>query len=71
MKRWIWLFAGLLAVAAIAAAEEDTSSAQLVQFAVSMTGGTDQEAAISGFGTAESSQVGYSSDGNVTPWVFG
>jgi hypothetical protein len=69
MKRWIWLFAGLLAVAAIAAAEEDTSSAQLVQFAVSMTGNTDQEAAVSGFGTAQSSQVGYSSDGNVTQTV--
>ncbi len=69
MKRWIWLFAGLLAVAAVAAAEEDTSSAQLVQFAVSMTGNTDQEAEISGFGTAESSQVGYSSDGNVTQTV--
>jgi hypothetical protein len=69
MKRWIWLFAGLLAVAAIAAAEEDTSSAQLVQFAVSMTGNTDQDAALSGFGTAQSSQVGYSSDGNVTQTV--
>ncbi len=69
MKRWIWLFAGLVAVAAIAAAEEDTSSAQLVQFAVSMAGNTDQEAAVSGFGTAESSQVGYSSDGNVTQTV--
>ena len=69
MKRWIWLFAGLLTVAAIAAAEEDTSSAQLVQFAVSMAGNTDQEAAVSGFGTAESSQVGYSSDGNVTQTV--
>lgn len=69
MKRWIWLFAGLLAIAAIAAAEEDTSSAQLVQFAVSMTGNTDQETAASGFGTAQSSQVGYSSDGNVTQTV--
>ncbi len=69
MKRWIWLFVGLLAVAAIAAAEEDTSSAQLVQFAVSMAGNTDQEAAVSGFGTAQSSQVGYSSDGNVTQTV--
>jgi hypothetical protein len=69
MKRWIWLFAGLLAVSVIAAAEEDTSSAQLVQFAVSMTGNTDQDSAVSGFGTAQSSQVGYSSDGNVTQTV--
>lgn len=69
MIRWIWLIAGLLAVVAIAAAEEDTSSAQLVQFAVSMAGDSDQEAAVSGFGNAEASQVGYSSDGNVTQTV--
>lgn len=65
--KWICLLAiGLLVSAGIAAAEEDLSSAQLVQFAVSKMGGSDQEAAVSGFDSADSKQIGYSSDDRVT-----
>ncbi len=63
------LVAGLLISAGIAAAEEDMSSAQLVQFAVSKMGGSNQEAQVSGFDTANSRQIGYSSDGSVTQTI--
>lgn len=67
--KWIWLLAGLLAVAGVVAAEEDMSSAQLVQFAVDKVGDADQEAAVSGFDIADSTQIGYSSDGKVTQTI--
>ncbi|KCZ72048.1 hypothetical protein ANME2D_01449 [Candidatus Methanoperedens nitroreducens] len=69
MVKWVWLFAGLL-VMGMAAAEEDMSSAQLAQLAVDMMGDSGQDAQISGFGIANSSQIGYSSDGNVTQTIF-
>ncbi len=65
------LVAGLLIFTVIAAAEEDMSSAQLVQFAVSsMDGGSNQEAQVSGFDTADSRQIGYSSDGSVIQTIY-
>ncbi|MCX9011270.1 MAG: hypothetical protein OIN66_09120 [Candidatus Methanoperedens sp.] len=68
--KWICLLAICLLVSAgIATAEEDLSSAQLVQFAVSKMGGSDQEAAVSGFDNADSKQIGYSSDGSVTQTI--
>ena len=68
--KWICLLAICLLVSAgIATAEEDLSSAQLVQFAVSKMGGSDQEAAVSGFDDANSKQIGYSSDGRVTQTI--
>lgn len=68
--KWICLLAiGLLVSAGIAAAEEDLSSAQLVQFAVSKMGGSGQEAAVSGFDNADSRQISYSSDGSVTQTI--
>lgn len=64
------LVAGLLVSAGIAAAEEDMSSAQLAQFAVSkMGGGSGQDAQVSGFDAANSRQIGYSSDGSVTQTI--
>ncbi len=75
MMRWIWLFAGLLIMTGIAASEEDMhmkedmSSAQLVQFAVDKMGNSGQNAEVFGFDYANSSQIGYSSNGNVTQVV--
>ncbi|VVB90124.1 Uncharacterised protein [uncultured archaeon] len=64
------LVAVLLVSAGIVAAEEDASSAQLVQFAVSKMGGdSSQDAQVSGFDTANSRQIGYSSNGNVTQTI--
>lgn len=68
--KWICLLAVcLLLSSGIAAAEEDLSTSQLVQFAVSKMGGSDQEAAVSGFDNANSKQIGYSSDGSVTQTI--
>ncbi|VVB92756.1 Uncharacterised protein [uncultured archaeon] len=68
--KWICvLAAALLALAITAAAEEDVSSAQLAQIAVSKMGETNQEAQVTDFGIADSSQIGYSSDANVTQTI--
>lgn len=55
----------LLLLAGTTSPQESMSSAELVQFAVSMMGDTNQEAEIVGFDTANSRQIGYSSDGKV------
>ena len=58
----------LLLTGGISAAEETgdgLSSAELTQFAVDMMGSSSQEAQVTGFDIAESSQIGYSSDGKV------
>ncbi len=54
----------------LASAEEDMSSAQLVQFAVSRIGSSSQEAHVSDFNFADSRQIGYSWDGNVTQTIY-
>lgn len=54
----------------LASAGEDTSSAQLVQFAVSRMGSSSQEARVSDFNFADSRQIGYSWDGNVTQTIY-
>ncbi len=59
----------MVLAAGTAAAEENMSSAQLVQFAVDIMGDSSQDALVSGFDTAESRQIGYSSDGSVTQTV--
>ncbi len=70
MVKWVCLAAiFLLATAATVFAEEDVSSAELVQFAVSKMGDTNQEAQISDFNIADSRQIGYSWDGTVTQTV--
>lgn len=68
--KWICLLVvGLMMSVSIAAADEDLSSAQLSQIAVDRIGDSSQEADISGFDKAESSQIGYSSDGTVTQTI--
>lgn len=68
--KWIYLLSAcLLVLAATAAAEENISSAQLVQFAVDTMGDSSQNALVSDFDTAESRQIGYSSDGSVTQTI--
>ncbi len=72
MAKLICLLAAglLLGMATIAAADEEISSADLVQIAVSkMEGDTGQDASVSGFDIAESKQIGYSSDGKVTQTI--
>lgn len=59
----------LLALTGIAAAGDDMSSAQLAQFAVDMMGNSNQNARVSGFDAADSMQIGYSSDRNVTQTI--
>lgn len=59
----------LLALTGIAAAGDDMSSAQLAQFAVDMMGNSNQDAMVSGFDAADSMQIGYSSDSNVTQTI--
>lgn len=66
----VCLLAGcLLASVGVAVAGEDMSSAELSQLAVSVMGDSNQDAQISGFDEAESSQIGYSSDGMVTQTI--
>ena len=68
--KWICALAiALLVLAGIAMAEEDISSAQLAQIAVSKMGETNQEAQVTDFEVADSSQIGYSSDANVTQTI--
>ncbi len=68
--KWICLLVvGLIISVSIAAADEDMSSAQLSQIAVDRMGDSMQEADVSGFDEAESSQIGYSSDGMVTQTI--
>lgn len=68
--KWICLLvAGLMISVSIAVADEELSSAQLSQIAVDRIGDSSQEADISGFDEAESSQIGYSSDGIVTQTI--
>ncbi len=68
--KWICLLVvGLIISVSIAAADEDLSSAQLSQIAVDRIGDSRQEADVSGFDEAESSQIGYSSDGMVTQTI--
>ncbi len=70
MIKWICLMvAGLLTLAGIAWAEEDISSSELVQFAVNKMGNSNQDAQLSGFDTADSEQIGYSSDGHVNQTI--
>lgn len=67
MIKYIFLTAVCLMISAsVVIAEEDVSSADLVQFAVSMMGDSNQEAQVSDFDMADSRQIGYSLDGNVT-----
>ena len=66
----VCLLAGcLLALASVAVAGEDMSSAELAQLAVSVMGNSNQNAQVSGFDTATSSQIGYSSDGMVVQTI--
>ncbi len=60
----------LLALASIAVAGEDMSSAELAQLAVSVIGNSNQNAQVSGFDTANSRQIGYSSDGYVNQTIY-
>ncbi len=67
----VCLLAGyLLALASIAVAGEDMSSAELAQLAVSVMGNSNQNAQVSGFDTANSRQIGYSSDGYVNQTIY-
>jgi hypothetical protein len=66
------LVAGLLgmsSIAMIAAADDEISSADLIQIAVDKMGDIGQEASVSGFDFAESKQIGYSGDGKVTQTI--
>src|SRR3990172_3620788 len=70
MTKWnCLLIICLMALTNTAIAEEDVSSADLVQIAVSAMGDTDQEVQLSDFDIADSWQIGYSSDGTVTQTV--
>lgn len=67
----VCLLAGyLLALASIVVAGEDMSSAELAQLAVSVMGNSNQNAQVSGFDTANSKQIGYSSDGYVNQTIY-
>lgn len=67
----VCLLAGcLLALVSVAVAAEDMSSAELAQLAVSVMGDANQNAQISGFDTANSRQIGYSSDGYVNQTIY-
>ncbi len=60
----------LLALVSVAVAGEDMSSAELAQLAVSVMGDSNQNAQVSGFDTANSRQIGYSSDGYVNQTIY-
>lgn len=62
------VLAGMAGIA-LASAEEDMSSAQLVQIAASTMGDTSQDAHVTGFDNADSIQIGYSSNGNATQTI--
>ncbi len=67
----VCLLAGyLLAMVSVAVAGEDMSSAELAQLAVSLMGNSNQNAQLSGFDTANSRQIGYSSDGYVNQTIY-
>lgn len=71
--KWIRLLAVLsclwILIGVVAAEDEASSSAELVQFAVDIMGDTNQDALVSGFDDANSQQIGYSSDGKVVQTV--
>jgi hypothetical protein len=54
----------------VAVTAEDMSSAELAQLAVSAMGDSNQNAQLSGFDTAYSRQIGYSSDGYVNQTIY-
>lgn len=60
----------LIALTEIAVAEEDMSSAELVQLAVSQMGDTNQDAEVVNFDNANTYQMGYSDDGKVTQNIY-
>ena len=69
MMKWICLLV-LLVLSVVAAAEEDFSSAELVQLAVDTMGDANQNAQVSDFDNANSMQIGYSSNSNVTQVIY-